>query len=808
MAKDTSKPPQRPLQALRERAEEVLQTKVEDKPNLPTADVQSLLHELRVHQMELEIQNEELRNAQLELSQARDRYADLYEFAPVGYLALDPDGRILDANLTATTMLGLERKTLLHKKLADYVTPETQDALHLHRQALLSTEDKETAEIEVRQQKGNPLPVRLESLAVQYNGNRQFRIALLDLTDRKETELLLQKLNIELGRSLDDRTSELKQQVDQINLLKNAISKLGEGVVITTNDLDWPGPKIVFVNDAMCRISGYEAHELIDQTPRILQGEATNRATLKRIRTELSEKGQVIAELINHRKDGAAYHAEVFIMALQDDEGRRTNYVSIHRDITDRIKKDEALREREELLRAILDATVDSIIAITRKGSIVDINSATERLFGYTRAELVGKNVNMLMPSPYREEHDHSLNRYAETREPHIIGVGREVEAQRKDGSIFSAHLAVRKVEGLSLYAGVIRDISEHKRAEKELRHENQFNETIIATAHTVILILDLKGRIVRFNPYFEKLTGWSLDEVEGRDWFKTFLPEHHHKTIKALFRKTIRGTPTRGNVNPILTRDGEERLIEWYDSTLTDEGGNTVGLLCTGNDITDRRNLEQDVIKASEEERLRIANDLHDGLGSLLTGIKLRSETLGRALSGKAPQQAAHTNAIVELVQDAIGMTRAIAHGLRPVGTDPEDLISALEKLSAHITTPGKLHSRFLCPQRTCVDDPIVANHLFRIAQEATNNAARHSGGSSIVISLKALQNTLELQIFDNGAGFDGYIRREAGLGLKIMKYRADVLNGTLQIRPRKKNRGTKVICSIPLPPTGPDQG
>jgi two-component system, LuxR family, sensor kinase FixL len=131
----------------------------------------------------------------------------------------------------------------------------------------------------------------------------------------------------------------------------------------------------------------------------------------------------------------------------------------------------EALAEREARLRAILETAVESIITIDGRGTIESVNPAAEKLFGYKVAELMGKNVSVLMPSPHREQHDGYLANYARTGQARIIGIGREITAQRKDGTVFPADLSVSEVKLTSrrLFTGFIRDISERKRLEKEI---------------------------------------------------------------------------------------------------------------------------------------------------------------------------------------------------------------------------------------------------------------------------------------------------------------------------------------------------
>jgi PAS domain S-box-containing protein len=143
----------------------------------------------------------------------------------------------------------------------------------------------------------------------------------------------------------------------------------------------------------------------------------------------------------------------------------------------------DALQASEARLRAILDTAVDAFITINEQGVVESFNPAAERLFGYPAAAVIGRNVSLLMPSPYREEHDDYIHRYLTTGERRIIGIGREVVARRKDGSIFPIDLAVGEasVGGRRVFTGVIRDISERKRAVEALRESHQQLERALA---------------------------------------------------------------------------------------------------------------------------------------------------------------------------------------------------------------------------------------------------------------------------------------------------------------------------------------
>ncbi|MFH1749261.1 MAG: PAS domain S-box protein, partial [Planctomycetota bacterium] len=143
--------------------------------------------------------------------------------------------------------------------------------------------------------------------------------------------------------------------------------------------------------------------------------------------------------------------------------------------------------------------------------------------------------------------------------------------------------------------------LAELKNAEETLRRERDFAEGLVETAQVIVLVLDTEGRIVRFNQHMEDISGYRLEEVQGRDWFTTLLPERDHKRIRAVFSEARNDIQTRGNVNPIVTKRGHECEIEWYSKTLKDSSGHIVGLLVVGQDVTERKQHEEVLEQAKQ---------------------------------------------------------------------------------------------------------------------------------------------------------------------------------------------------------------
>ena len=355
-----------------------------------------------------------------------------------------------------------------------------------------------------------------------------------------------------------------------------------------------------------------------------------------------------------------------------------------------RLRAEEALRESEARARAVLETTVDGIITIDVYGTIQSFNPAAERIFGYEAGEVLGKNVDVLMPQPYKEEHDEYLRSYRETGRRKIIGIGREVVGRRKDGSTFPLDLAVSEVRlgDRRLFTGVVRD-------------------------------------------------------------------------------------------------------------------------------ITERRQLGQEILQISEQERRRIGQDLHDGLGQMLTGLGLISRNLARKLERNGIEHASDLADIADLIHEADEFARGLARGLVPVDLEASGLRSALQRLSSGAEKLFAIRCTFEEVGTVLVEDNIVATHLYRIAQEALSNAVKHGKAGHIKISLAGGEEQVRLRVHDDGIGFPEGDHEEAngsGMGVRIMRHRARILGAHLEIG-RGVSGGTVITCTVrnlgaPIPMGGEEYG
>jgi PAS domain S-box-containing protein len=362
-------------QDLRQKAEarageEALRT-TEYSAAISPEETRKTLHELRVHQIELEMQNEELRKAQAELEASRARYFDLFDLAPGGYLTLCEKGLIREANLTAAALLGVERRALAGSALSRFIPAEDQNIYYLHTKRLFAAGRPQTCELRLLRQGAEPFHARLEAVLAQEEGGAPIcRCVVVDITERKQDE---EKL----------RASEAIMSASQ------RIGHIGSWVLeLSSNQLTW--------SDEVYRIFGIEPQAF----------GATYEAFLDRIHPD-DRSAVDAAYTASVRERAGAYEIEHRIVRLDTGEVRHVHERGHHeydaagavlrsvgmvQDITDRKRAEEALRQSQEKFRQYFENAPNFIYIISTEGTILDANPAAVRVLGYSsKDELIGR---------------------------------------------------------------------------------------------------------------------------------------------------------------------------------------------------------------------------------------------------------------------------------------------------------------------------------------------------------------------------------------------------------------------------------
>jgi len=485
-----------------------------------------------------------------------------------------------------------------------------------------------------------------------------------------------------------------------------------------------------------------------------------------------------------------------------------------------------------DLLRSrnVLENARDAIVSIRVDGTITHFNRAAEAMFGYSAKEAIGKNVSMLMPSPYREEHDSYVQRYRESGEPRAIGRIREVEALRKSGEVFPIELSVSEViYDEAIYTAIIRDVSAFRSMVAALRLERDFSNRLIDAAPMIVLVMATDGMVVRYNRYTEDLCGYSLDEVRGQDGVEMLIHEADRARVREVFGKAIAGEQVRNYVNRLVTRSGEVRTIRWSAELLRGPDGTTAALLAVGEDITERmradeerRSLEQ---RARERERLAdigaIAAKLVHDLGNPLSGLSMQAQLLrrraatvpGEGISQPAERIVAAAARLNELIRSFMDFAREQRLELHEV--DLYDMLSELVTLWKPVARNGGIGLSLSAENggvRVIGDDAKLRRVFDNLIRNAIEANEEREGGVRVAVET-ANGGRIRVHVDDDGPGvapgvdvfrlFETTKTNGTGIGLAVAKQIVIAHGGTITFANREPHGAS---FTVELPVRGPD--
>ncbi len=505
------------------------------------------------------------------------------------------------------------------------------------------------------------------------------------------------------------------------------------------------------------------------------------RATQKRVQL-LASGEQVDFEFKLHRHDGATRWLNVIARPIPDSGGKLTTAIAVVHDISKRKEAEAALHAAQRSMQLIAANSPDWLFLLDTDGVV----RYTNRSVGYLRVhEMIGASM-VDIAKQFDNNSEDLAQVVARTLTGHEESMLQTLAANGAHGRRYLMHRTRPVLEGGTTIGALIitSDITIQQQREQLLRLQSSVLETI----REGVVLLDARNTVTLSNPAFDAMCGARIGGLLGMsiDALLLIAPARLRNAAAAPLESMVRRL------------DGSQFAAAAVVTPM--DVNNEPHWLLVINDVTERKTLEREILEVSGLEQQRIGNDLHDGLGQELTGVALMLRALAGRIKRESPHANMEMNEIVALVNHSIESTRALARGLSPVSIERGGLLPALQTLIMRARGAYGINIQM----RRLIRRPLkigseAATHLYRIVQEALTNAVRHGRASRITLTVTSADNYIDITIRDNGRGMlPPTATRSAGIGLKTMSYRAEMLAGELSILPAQGG-GTVVRCRCP---------
>jgi PAS domain S-box-containing protein len=564
-----------PEQTLRDKATDRLPNLGDlELSTLPPEEIRRRLHELSVHQIELEIQNEHLRQIQVELDTARARYFDLYDLAPLGYLTFGEDGLIREANLTAATLLDVTRAELLNKPISKWILNEDLEIYYLHSKRLLESGIPQAFELRMVKKDKTIFWARLNATTSHNSVDAStFLLVLSDITEHKQAAEAL--------RQSENRFKKLFRRHSAVMLVIDAET----GCIMDANEA-----AVQFYGWSFEELRQMRIQEINTLPPAVVKAEMLKVSSVKKARFEFRHR----------RANGSIRDVEVYSDKI-GNAGKQFLFSIIH-DITERKQAEEALREDDRYLRTILQTTVDGFWVVDVEGKITEVNEAYCRMSGYTREELLKLYIFAIDAV---EEPAMILARIQRiiTNEFEIF----ETHHRRKDGRVFPVEISVTcmktKNTDFGKFVCFCRDITERKQIEKALLE----NKLDFARAQEVGSIgswrLDVQRNVLTWSDENHRIFGIPAGTPLSYETFLASIHPDDRSYVDTQWKAGLDGAPY--DIEHRIVVEGQIKWVREKAYLEFDKDGMLIGGFGITQDITERKQAEKTLQQQQEEMQI-----------------------------------------------------------------------------------------------------------------------------------------------------------------------------------------------------------
>ena len=695
------------------------------------------------------------------------------------------------------------------------------------------------------------------------NATREIQKVLPDtkvliLSQHDSTELRREALSAGASGYVDkfSLSTELKTALEQIDSEDGKVRRESEAATVESENLfrqiieampaavyttDLEG-RLTHFNQAAVKFSGRVPELGTDQwcvSWKLYNGDGTPLPHDQCPMAILLREGRIIegAECIAERPDGTRRWFVPFPRPLRDKKGKLVGGMNMLLDITQRKLNEQA----NNLLAAIVDSSDDAIVSKNLDGFITSWNKSAERIFGYAAKEAIGQHITLIIPQERMQEEAEIIRRIrAGVRVDHF-----ETVRRRKDGRQIDVSLTISPVRDAAGHvvgaSKVARDITREKRAEQALRESEERFRSIVDTTPECVKLVAADGTILHINTSgLAALGAENPRDVVGKSIYDFVAPEHREKFCG--FNERICEGEKGSLEFTVIGLKGARRDMETHAAPLRNPDGSVIHLGVT-RDVTERKQAEEmlrkskefteeqvrqrtqelearnaDVLRQSEqlrqlsrsllhaqdEERRRIARELHDSTGQLLAALQLNLTLLSKRQPAMSNGADKHLTAAIELADQATKEIRTTSYLLHPPLLDEMGLAGALQWYAHGVAERSGLQIDLHVSERVERLSPELELVVFRIVQECLTNVHRHSESKSAAIRLARSNGNITVEVQDAGKGMSAEKLAQAqaqgsGVGLRGMQERVRQFRGKMEIE--SKGFGTNITVTLPAP-------
>ena len=718
------------------------------------------------------------------LRKSKERYRTLYQKTPAMLHSIDKEGRLTNVSKYWLKEMGYSLDEVLGRHSTDFMTEESS---RYAKEVILPKFYKTGSCRDVPYQyvkKNGEIMDALLSAITEYDENGDLIHSLsviIDVTDRKKAE-----------ESLKQSEVRLRQVIDLVPHYIYAKDHKG---------------RFILANRASAESMGTTPEDIIGKTelevaPVKKEAQVFMKDDIEVI--SLSEP-KFIPEGRFTDVEGISHILQTIKIPFTASGTQSPSVLGVSVDITERKKAEEAHRESEERFSRLSGAAFEGI-AISDVGKIIDVNDQLAKMMGYKPEEIIGKTAMEFVAPESRELVMNNIKSGTEGSYEHF--------ALKNDGSIFPVEVQAKTLpyEGRNFRVTAIRDITERKKAEEALKESEEKFRNLSDNSPNMIFI-NQGGKIVYANKGCEESMGYTRDEFYSSHFdFRKLIEPEYLEPMMANFKSHLEGKEVPPLEYALRAKSGK-RIESIINTKLISYGGKKA-ILGIVTDITERklvekrlneshnrlRSLAERLQMIREEERARIAREIHDDLGQSLTALKMDISWMKNNPEMDAQAKTAKFEMMLDLTDSTIQTVRRIATELRPGILDDLGLVPAIEWQAAEFQNRFKVKCNVSINKSDVIIKDEISIAVFRIFQETLTNVARHSSANKVDVKLNFYDdNKLVMEIADNGVGIDEeQIDSPKSLGLFGMRERVNILKGEMEII-GEHDKGTTVKVTLP---------